>query len=757
MELSWEAPQSGGDLACGHLERLAELLERAVRDGEVPGAVALVARHGHVLFHQAFGWAQQVPEREPMRLETRFDVASLTKVVATTPAILLLVEEGVLRLQDRVVHHLPEFAADEAAGERERVELRHLLTHCSGLPAWRPFYTAGESLSERMAALYATPLVHPVGRHFVYSDVGFLLLGEIVRRAAGMPLDEFCRRRLFEPLGMHNTGFCPPPGDAARCAATEIYDGVVTRGRVHDENAAALGGVCGHAGLFSTAADLARYCQMLLNGGEYGGKRLLSPLSVRLMLSPQSPCLGSARGLGFDLHSAYASIRGDLLPTGSGGHSGFTGTSLWIDRDLGLFIVLLTNAVHPDRGRTAVRLRSRVSNVVAATLEPAAAAVPDRVREPMRVVPGADVLREEACRRLRGQAVGLITNHTGRCADGTPTLEVLRQHGIAVRALFSPEHGLAGVLDEAVASGYDKRTGLPIHSLYGETKSPQPEWLAGLDTLVFDIQDIGARFYTYITTMGLCMGAAAAHGLRFVVLDRPNPITGGHIEGPRLDLRFQNFAGYYPIPVRHGMTVGELAQWIRQERGIGCELEVVPAYGWRRSLWWDGTGLEWVNPSPAMRSLTAATLYPGLCCLENSNLSVGRGTGTPFEVIGAPWLDARRVAAEMNAKELPGIRFVPIHFTPELRIYQGERCGGLHCLITVREALRPVAMAIHLAEVLRRVHTTAFTFDKMDTLVGTDRVRLLLEQFAPAEVITAEWVKDEQDFAAERAAYLLYD
>ena len=288
---------------------------------EVPGAVALVACTDTSCPPGIWLGAAGI-EREPMRLR-HADVASLTAVVATTPAILLLVEEASCAFRP-VVHHSPSSprTRQPASGA---VELRRLLTHCSGLPAWRPFYTAGESLSERMAALYATPLVHPVGRHFVYSDVGFLLLGEIVRRAAGMPLDEFCRRRLFEPQGMHNTGFCPPPGDAARCAATEIYDGVVTRGRVHDENAAALGGVCGHAGLFSTAADLARYCQMLLNGGEYGGKRLLSPLSVRLMLSPQSPCL-SARGLGFDLHSAYASIRGDLLPTGSGGHSGFTGT-----------------------------------------------------------------------------------------------------------------------------------------------------------------------------------------------------------------------------------------------------------------------------------------------------------------------------------------------------------------------------------------------------------------------------------------------
>ncbi|HOQ30536.1 MAG TPA: DUF1343 domain-containing protein, partial [Armatimonadota bacterium] len=422
------------------------------------------------------------------------------------------------------------------------------------------------------------------------------------------------------------------------------------------------------------------------------GTRVLSPLSVRAMLAPQSTCLGSARGFGFDLHSAYASIRGDLLPSGSAGHSGFTGTSLWIDRDLGLAIILLTNVVHPTRERSARRLRSRVSNVVAAALQPPSATVPDRVRDPLLVRLGVDLLREEGCRRLAGEAVGLITNHTGRCADGTPTLRMLLEHGVKVRALFSPEHGIAGRLDEEVASGRDEETGLPIHSLFGETRSPLPEWLEGLETLVFDIQDIGARFYTYISTMGLCMEAAAKHGLRFVVLDRPNPITGGHVEGPILDLRLRNFAGYYAIPIRHGLTVGELARLINVE--IGCHLEVVPVQGWRRSMWWDQTGLEWVNPSPAMRTLNAATLYPGLCCLESANLSMGRGTDTPFEVIGAPWIEPRRLAAELTARDIPGIGFVPVHFTPQLRDYQGERCGGLYCVVTDREAFQPVRMVI---------------------------------------------------------------
>ncbi|MDH7570442.1 MAG: serine hydrolase, partial [Armatimonadota bacterium] len=476
MELTWDGLEGNG--FDPQLQKLNQLLERATAEGEVPGAVAVVAQRGRVLLHRAYGSAQLTPRVEPMHVTTLFDLASLTKVVATAPAVLCLAEEGVLRLQDRVAHFIPEFSGDQ----KEQVDLRHLLTHCSGLPAWRPFYKSASTPEAVLAAVCATPLEFPVGRHFQYSDLGFILLGEVVRRASGKSLDSFVRERLFEPLGMRDTRFCPPADAAPRCAATEVQEGIPIRGRVHDENAFAMGGVAGHAGLFSTAADLAVFCQMLLNGGEYGGVRVLSPLGVRAMLAPQSPCSGGARGFGFDLNSAYASVRGDLLPTGSAGHSGFTGTSIWIDRDLELFIVLLTNAVHPTRDRPAIRLRSRVSNVVAASLDASAAVIPDRVRDPVHVALGVDVLRDTGCACLAGASVGLVTNHTGRTSDGTPTLDVLLQAGVAVKALFSPEHGIAGVADELLSSQRDERSGLPVYSLYGETKRPLPEWLSGIDT-----------------------------------------------------------------------------------------------------------------------------------------------------------------------------------------------------------------------------------------------------------------------------------
>jgi uncharacterized protein YbbC (DUF1343 family)/CubicO group peptidase (beta-lactamase class C family) len=716
------------------LQRLTALLEGAVAAQEAPGAVAVVARHDAVLFHQAFGYAQVVPQSDPMRPDTVFDLASLTKVVATAPCLLALVEDGVVALRDPAARYVTAFTGEG----KEKVDLRHLLTHCSGLPAWKPFYKTDASPEALIASLCATPLEAAPGSRYLYSDLGFIVLGEVIRRASSVALDRFAQTRVFGPLGMRDTRFCPPPDWAARCAATEVRDGQALRGSVHDENAAALGGVAGHAGLFSTAADLARFCRMLLNGGTLDGTRILSPLGTRTLLAALS-----RQGSG---------VRGNLLPPGAAGQTGFTGTWLCIDADLDLAIILLTNAVHPTRNSRAMRPRAQVANVVAAALS----AAPARAHEPARVLPGADVLRAEGCRRLHGQGVGLITNHTGRCVDGTSTLDMLLECGVAVKALFTPEHGIAGGLDAEVASSRDERTGLPIHSLYGQTRRPLPEWLAGLDTLVFDIQDIGARFYTYITTMGMCMEEAAKHGKRMIVLDRPNPITGTHIEGPLMEAVHRNFAGYYAIPVRHGLTVGELARLCNAECGWNCDLQAIPVQGWQRAMWWDETGLEWINPSPAMRTLTAATLYPGLCCLENTNLSMGRGTDSPFEIVGAPWLDGRRVAVDLNARALPGIGFVPISFTPAASVHAGRLCGGVRCIVRDREALRPVALAVHLADALHRIHTDEFTFDKMAALIGTDRVRDLLNRFAPPDAIVEEWAADEAHFAERRAPHLLY-
>ena len=356
-------------------------------------------------------------------------------------------------------------------------------------------------------------------------------------------------------------------------------------------------------------------------------------------------------------------------------------------------MIFLSNRVHPDGKGDVVPVRAQVATVVAsaaldASVPPGVAmtgadfgpsgAAPVPPPGPP-VLTGIDVLRAEDFARLAGRHVGLVTNHTGRASDGTPTIDLLHDAShVSVVALFSPEHGIRGVLDESVPSSKDGKTGLPIYSLYGKTRRPTDEMLAGIDTLVVDLQDVGVRFYTYTTTLAYVMEEAAKHRIRVVVLDRPNPVNGWIVEGPPLDPEAVGFTGYLPaMPIRHGMTLGEVARLLNAEAGIHCDLEIVAMRHWTRSDWYDQTGLEWVNPSPNMRSLTEAELYPGLGMLEYANLSVGRGTDTPFERLGAPWIDGRQLAEAVNARHVAGVRVYPCASRPRRARTPARRAAGL--------------------------------------------------------------------------------
>jgi uncharacterized protein YbbC (DUF1343 family) len=354
--------------------------------------------------------------------------------------------------------------------------------------------------------------------------------------------------------------------------------------------------------------------------------------------------------------------------------------------------------------------------------------------------------------------VGLVTNHTGLTADGRATADVLHKAPeVELFALFGPEHGIRGVLDEDVADGVDAATGLPVYSLYGERREPSEEQLGGIDTLVFDIQDIGCRFYTYISTLGNVLAAAGKFGNRVMVLDRVNPVTGAHVEGPLADRDKFAFVAYHDIPVRHGMTVGELALLFNAERDFGCEVEVVKCEGWRRADWFDAAGLLWTNPSPNMRSLTQAALYPGVGLLEMTNVSVGRGTDTPFEVIGAPFIDPRPFAAALNAAGVPGVRFIPIRFTPTRSVFEGESCGGVNLLVTDRDALDSVRAGLALAIELRRSYPGEWRPGKLLTLLANQAAYDAILAGGKYAEIAARWQADLDEFAARRARVLLYD
>ncbi|HUF47291.1 MAG TPA: exo-beta-N-acetylmuramidase NamZ domain-containing protein [Vicinamibacterales bacterium] len=770
------SPRAGLDLA--RLDRIDTTVEQAIAEGQLPGAVVLVGRGDDVVWRKAYGLRAALPSPEPMTLDTIFDLASLTKVVATTTAVMMLVEDGRLRLSDRVADRVPGF---ERHG-KGRITIRDLLTHMSGL---RPDVDLDEpwvGYDEAIALAIDEVPADPPGRRFVYSDIGFFVLADIVSRLEGRPFDVVARERIFEPAGMRETMFRPPASLAGRIAPTQVCteygwpcdgpDMRMLRGVVHDPTARRMQGVAGHAGLFSTADDLARFARLLLGGGAIDGTRLLSPLAVARMTSPSTPEGEPAvRGLGWDLDSAFSSNRGELLPLGSFGHTGFTGTSIWIDPATGLFVVFLSNRVHPDGKGDVTALRARVATLAASALvdavpagvreagwsRPAASAVSGAATT-SAVRTGIDVLAARGFADLRGRRVVLLTNHTGITHDGRTTIDVLASApGVALVALMSPEHGIRGVLDAAVPSTRDEVTGLAIHSLYGETRRPTGAMLEGADTIVVDLQDIGTRFYTYMTSMAYVLEEAARRGLKVIVLDRPNPIGGRVVEGPTLDEDAVGFTGYLPaMPVRHGLTMGELARLFNGERGIGADLTVVPMTGWRREQWFDQTSLLWVNPSPNMRNLHAATLYPGLGAFEQTNISVGRGTDTPFEQVGAPWIDGIALASALNARSIPGVRFYPVRFTPSASRFAGEACGGVFIVITDRTQVSPVRVGVEIASALARLHGPLFEVEVATRLFGSAADLARLRAGADPASLAAGWRAGERRWRQLSARHILY-
>jgi uncharacterized protein YbbC (DUF1343 family)/CubicO group peptidase (beta-lactamase class C family) len=777
-----QTPAPAITISTERLEAIEPLVTEAISEKGLPGAVVLVGHRDRTLYLKAIGNRSLDPAVEPMTLDTIFDVASLTKPIATATSIMMLVEDGRLRLTDRVSTFVPGFGRYG----KDNITIRHLLTHTSGL---RPDVDLGDPWVGREEAIALAveevPLAPP-GERFVYSDIGFFLLGHIVQQVSGVPLEQFARERIFEPLGMKDTMFLPPASLRARIAPSEPCtpygwpctgpDMKMLRGIVHDPTARRMAGVAGHAGLFSTAADLAIYARMLLNGGVHQGRRILSPLTVAKFTGPaMEPGERNVRTLGWDFDSSFSANRGELLPIGSFGHTGFTGTSIWIDPRTGMFVLFMSNRLHPDGKGDVTPLRARVATVAASAIT----RVPETLLEgavltgrdfgpsgsvsaprpaTTPVLSGIDVLRANNFDVLRGRRVGLVTNHTGRARDGSTTIDLLHAaRDVTLVALFSPEHGIRGILDASVPSSRDEKTGLAIHSLYGDTRRPTDAMLQGIDTMVIDLQDIGARFYTYMTTMAFVMEEAVKRNIRVVVLDRVNPINGYQIEGPTIQQGTSTFVGYFDrMPTRHGMTLGELARLFNAENNIGADLVVVGLRNWSRDDWFDGTGLPWINPSPNMRNLHQATLYPGIASFEGTNLSVGRGTDTPFEQVGAPWIDGVRLADELNGRGLPGIRFYPVRFTPTASKYAKEECGGVFMVVTDRAALRPVRVGVEIASIIYKMYGAKFEIDLAERLYGTREGLARIKAGEDPASIASSWAGGEARWRTLRAKYLLY-
>ena len=752
------------------------IVQEAIRDSQIPGAVVLIGHDGQVIYRKAFGERSLEPRREPMSVDTIFDVASLTKVVATSIAVAQLVQMGQVRVNEPVAKYIPEFAENG----KEEITVRELLTHHSGLPKDLDLSQVWEGRETALHMAYSAKTIFAPGSQFLYSDVNFIVLGALVERVSGMSLDEYCRKHIFLPLNMAHTRFLPPAAWLPKIAPTQFDEhDKMLRGVVHDPTARRMGGVAGHAGVFSTADDLAKFAQALLSGST-----ILSPLMVEKMTTPQQPPTSTVlRGFGWDIDSPFSSNRGDLLPVGSFGHTGFTGTSLWIDPTTRTYIIILTNAVHPRGKGSTVALRSKIATAVAA-------AVPLTVTENEKlrwesitgyneaqtaarrlasrngtVQAGIDVLEAHGFDLIRGtdakKKIGLLTNQTGVDSQGRRTIDVLSQApGVFLGAIFSPEHGVTGTLDTTnVGNSRDEASGVPVYSVYGGTdaaRRPSLEILKTLDAVVIDIQDVGTRFYTYETTLGYFLEAAAKAGIEIIVLDRPNPITGSFVQGPMSDAGHENFTNYGLVPLRHGMTMGELAKLFNRERNINARLQVVPLEGWMRGDWYDSTGLSWISPSPNLRSLTEATLYPGVGMVEGTNVSVGRGTDTPFELLGAPWINAAELAQYLNARDISGVRFVPVSFTPSASNYAGQTCQGVNIIVVERNAFDAPELGVELASALHKLYAAQFHLEKLlDLLVNQSTYDAIAAGEDPRRIAEG-WREPLQKFQELRQKYLIY-
>jgi len=751
-----------------------EAANEGVASGEIPGAVIMIGRGDDILIHRAYGSRRLLPQPAPMTVDTIFDMASLTKPFGTTLAVMSLVERGAIKLDAPLGRYLKEFRDKQY----DEITIKRLLTHSAGLVAYPPNSAVSAGFPGAASAIAKLPLDYQPGSAFQYSDTGFILLGEVVRRVSGSPLDRYLEKAVFRPLGLNDTSFHPKPGSMGRVAPTEFVNGLLLRGEVHDQRARLLRGVAGHAGMFSTSGDLSRIIRMLLNRGTLEGHRILQPATVKEMWEPASATVGG-RALGWDVSSSFSKTMAPFFPEGSVGHLGFTGTAVWIDPSTRSYLIVLTNRVHPyGGGASRIRdLRIRVAAVAGAQLfqppivadpgpisGPAAdGPAPDRVLPgeaalpPERVLTGLDVLADQKFAILSGHSVGLVTNQTGVDMLGRRSIDLLANApGVRLHAIFTPEHGLMGQSNTDVPHGRDAATGRPIWSLYGVTRRPTPAMLKDITLLVFDIQDVGARYYTYLTTLVYVMEEAAKQRIPVLVLDRPNPINGRVVEGPLMDPDLASFTAPHPIPVRTGLTIGEFGRLAAAERKIPVSLTVVPLVGWERDRWFDETGLPWVNPSPNIRSVTQALLYSGVGLLEATNLSVGRGTDMPFEVIGAPWIEPRGLAEALNRQGLRGVRFDPIWFTPTADVYASVACGGVRMVVTDREAIRPVTVAFALARTLRERHRDQFRPESIQNLLVN---RSTMWAFLRGEVLDrlVAWAEvDRSSFLNRRASYLMY-
>jgi SSS family transporter len=916
-------------------------ITKAIAEKKLPGAVVIIGHGGKIVFEQAYGNRALEPKVEPMTTDTIFDMASLTKVLATTTAVLQLYEQRKLDLDAPVAKYLPEFAQNG----KDKITIRELMTHYSGLPEdvslkddWG--LNAPDKAEGIRRAMAAVPY-GPPGMTFKYSDINFITLGALVEKLSDQPLDAYADQHIFRLLGMrdtryhafstacgpkkvvgsaieyadHNNGYscsgwaplrtipvtAPTAHDDQGTAATNPDFDHLLRGTVHDPTTRRMGGVAGHAGVFSTAEDIAKFAQALLdkllrNTGPFP----LMQATLKQATSPNEPATAvntatiftqsgeptkgvASRGLGWDLNSAFSRPRGSIFPIttaghpGSFGHTGFTGTSLWIDPTSDTYVILLANAIHPRGAPPISPLRGEVATAAAKALglaheagdperspaepgkrvalspgtspatppptgAPSIPAPPEWVgslnlnvlvpthrdktamngapkvlrtsfqaAESRKTLTGIDLLEESDFAALKALAathggrlrIGLLTNQSGLDSSGKRTIDILfhADPSIELKTLFTPEHGLFGKQDtEHLAAERDTLTNLPVISLYGARpadRHPRISDLKELDAVVLDLQDAGVRTYTYETLTGYFLEACHEAHIPLVVLDRPNPIGGLEVQGSLPDPGQDSYTDFMPIPLRHGLTLGELARFFNEQAtetslqpellnagavraggpdtsgstgrddhppsttpGIHANLVVVPMQHWRRDEYFDQTGLTFTPPSPNLRTVAAATLLPALTLVETTNLSVGRGSATPFEAVGASYLDARALAAYLEARQIPGVKLTAETLTiaEDQNHYpgHGQTIPAVRFQVTDRAAFDSPEFGLELLAALHKLYPKDFQLERAKTLLANAAVLKELREGTDPRSIAARYAPADDAFRRQRAPYLLY-
>jgi uncharacterized protein YbbC (DUF1343 family)/CubicO group peptidase (beta-lactamase class C family) len=717
---------------------IKKAFKEALKESQAPGGVLYIGDSHSTHLHIASGNRQTFPKMKPAKKDTLYDLASVTKVVGTATAIMQLRDLQKLSLDQPITDFVP-------LPELNQITLKHLLTHTSGLVAVERYFTSMTSLDAMLQRYAKEGIEYLPNVEHLYSDVGYMLLGRVVEEASREPLDTYCNKHIFTPLDMNRTSYNPPKAWLNNCAPTENdpWRGKLVHGEVHDENTWAVGGISGHAGIFSNALDLAKFCRGLMTG------KILKLDSLREMTTMNIKPLYPWQGLGWQIDPWSTKKTGFLPSRVAFGHTGWTGTSIWMDLDKDLFTILLSNTCHPNREDRDNETLRRIVHT----------AIGNSFYTHTNTHTGLDRLIRENFKVIEDRRIALLTNHAAVDQHGRHILDVLGYApDLQLKRLYSPEHGIRGQA-EAGEKIEGQESSIPVTSLYGKQKAPELDELKQIDVFLIDLQDIGARYYTYMATMKACLEACAQADVPVVVLDRPNPVNGITIEGP-IAQNTTSLVSSTAIPIRHGMTMGELAVWFQENdlKHANLQLDINYLDNWQPHRMFDECTLPWFPPSPNMPDPHTALLYVGTCLIEGTNLNEGRGTETPFKILGAPWLDTKAVLKEISPKDSVGCRLESKKYTPvsipgkaSNPKYNNEECNGIRIHIHEPKKVHAFQLTIAVLTAIQKIQPDKLEFNSFfDTLAGGPDIRERFKKGQSANKIIKAYQTELEQFNQQR-------